>query len=827
MFSSDKGDAYAMKRHTTSKKGRRPPAYSPESTIPLIAWTAVIIFFSYRTNYQINGLSQYLIIWFLGIFCILRHRHCSIQSKDRKEKAIRQLQHERDMFMRGPVMTFTWCNDKSRTMQQVSSNVQDILGYSSAELLSETVTFSSLLYTDDLDRFMAEVNRACTKQTSSFTHEPYRLVAKTGAIIWVEDHTTLVYTKDGDISHFQGYLINITKTMEIARELQESKERLELVIQGANLGTWDWNIKTGEVLFNKRWAAMLGYQLVEIEPNISSWQDRVHPDDMEKINTILTSHLNGQSHTYITEHRLRHRDGHWVWILDVGRIFNRNTKGQPLRAVGIHLDISKQKEAEQALIQAKEIAEKANQAKSSFLSNISHELRTPLNAILGYTQLYTQDKSLTRKQRDGIKTIQQSGEHLLLLINDILDLSKIEAGKIELLETEFNLSGFIHSIINIIQIRAEAKGLSFQYQPGANLPTTIRADALRLRQVLLNLLDNGIKFTNHGHCILKIQALSNQTQTLFTFSIEDSGVGIAPDMQEHIFEPFRQTGERCKHAEGSGLGLAICRKLLEQMDGTLHLTSPVNANPQQGEGGGSRFTVTLKLKTMAKEKKHSTPHKTITGFSSTDSEAKRILIVDDNKSNRTVLADTLTPLAFITSEAEDGRDIITRCQNFKPDLILMDLKMSIVDDFSATKQLKDQPELSHIPVIAITASRCTTKLNQHCLDSGFVDLITKPFSTTNLLESIARQLDLQLEYKEQHHPPAITEKIIAPPFPVLENLIVLTQAGDVQAIKTKAIEIAKMDGGKYHLFAHEIAELAEDLQLIAIEDFTLKHQGTH
>jgi len=194
---------------------------------------------------------------------------------------------------------------------------------------------------------------------------------------------------------------------------------------------------------------------------------------------------------------------------------------------------------------------------------MSHELRTPLNAILGYTQIFNADESLTLKQQSGIRTMHQSGEHLLMLINDILDLSKIEADRMELVENEFRLPGFLQGIADIIKVRSLAKGIEFCLQVDETLPLVIKADELRLRQVLLNLLSNAVKFTFKGSCTLSVLARSSSPQmTFLTFMVEDTGVGIASEMQESVFEPFKQTGERLQYSEGSGLGLAISRKLV-------------------------------------------------------------------------------------------------------------------------------------------------------------------------------------------------------------------------------------------------------------------------
>jgi PAS domain S-box-containing protein len=267
----------------------------------------------------------------------------------------------------------------------------------------------------------------------------------------------------------------------------------------------------------------------------------------------------------------------------------KNQSGE-INMIEIFRDISDQKKAEQQLITAKEEAESANLAKSIFLSNMSHELRTPLNGILGYTQIFAEDRSLSAKQQKGIQIIHQSGEHLLMLINDILDLSKIESGKMELLLSEFRLPEFLQEIENIIRVRCREKGILFFCEYADSLPVAIEADELRLRQVLLHLLSNAVKFTKQGHCTFTIDSeILDERSVRLMISITDSGPGIAAEIQEKIFEPFQQGGERLKYANGSGLGLPISRKIIELMDGTLQLSSPVNKQPENGEGAGSRF----------------------------------------------------------------------------------------------------------------------------------------------------------------------------------------------------------------------------------------------
>jgi len=640
------------------------------------------------------------------------------------------LQQKHDMFMHGPVMIFTWQNKENWPVEYVSENVGDILGFSASEFLNGSLQYLNCIHPDDLPRVRRELERHLESKDSSFVHKPYRLISRNGDPVWVLDSTSLVLNSNGDVSHFQGYLVDVTMTMLMENEIFERKKHLEMVIESARLGTWDWNIITGEAFYNERWAEIIGYTTDEIKSDISPWKNRIHPTDIAEVNEKLLEHLEGRTSVYKTEHRLKHKSGKWVWVLSAGKVLERDEKGNPLHAVGIHLDITENKEAAQTLLENKEQefkqqyvraiddiglglfvvdadyrvrdmnqtminwfgdqrgktcfeavaglkkpcsfcrlmdvveggniikyqskirdgrrfdivavpltnpegtvsmmevirditeqeeaksalittnkqleeaifvaekmaekAEEANHAKSVFLSTMGHELRTPLNAILGYTQIFSEDASLSEKVQMGVKTIQQSGEHLLLLLNDILDLSKIEAGKMKLLKTEFRFPEFLQGIMGIISLRAEEKELNCYYTAETPIPAVIETDELRLRQVILNLLSNAVKFTNSGYCALRIRSsLKGKNRASLTFTIEDTGIGVALEMQEKIFEVFQQTGQRLKYSEGYGLGLSISRKLVELMGGDLELTSPVAELSENGKNPGSRFSFTI------------------------------------------------------------------------------------------------------------------------------------------------------------------------------------------------------------------------------------------
>ena len=312
---------------------------------------------------------------------------------------------------------------------------------------------------------------------------------------------------------------------------------------------------------------MLGYEDDELAPNVDSWMKLVHPDDFSRVMSIVENYWAGDTPHYIAEHRVSCKNGSYKWILARGMAVFR--EGTPMRMIGSHTDITERKQAELELAKAKESADLANRAKSEFLANMSHELRTPLNGILGYVQILERDRNLTQKQIDGISVIKQCGNHLLNLIADILDLSKIEANKMELLEIDFHFQNFLLGVVEICKVRSEQKGITFTYLPSANLPLGICADDKRLRQVLLNLLGNAIKFTQDGGVTFKVDVISpnNDRHSVLNmynirFQIEDTGIGISPEHLENIFSPFEQVGNFQSKSEGTGLGLAISQKIV-------------------------------------------------------------------------------------------------------------------------------------------------------------------------------------------------------------------------------------------------------------------------
>lgn len=381
---------------------------------------------------------------------------------------------------------------------------------------------------------------------------------------------------------------------------------------------------------------------------------------------------------------------------------------------------------------ARHAAEAANRAKSQFLAGMSHELRTPLNAVLGYAQLLTMEGGLSARQARGLDTIHQSGEHLLALISDILDLARIEAGHTELNPAPVNLFGFLESVIDLVRVKADEKGLDLGFDAGVELPEAVLADERVLRQVLLNLLGNAIKFTDNGTVMLRACAEpKGPAQVQLRLEVEDTGVGMRPDDLERIFEPFEQVGDVQRRSGGTGLGLAITRALVNDMGGRVQVRSEL--------GRGTRFCVELPLPLAQPPQAAS---RNVPGVARYQGPLQRVLVVDDAAVNRTLMRDFLTKAGFIVAEASDGSELLAAARSFRPDLILMDSMMPSVDGVEATRRLRLDAELGAVPVIAVSAS-ASAEQRATCLRAGVNVFLAKPVSLGALRAHIGELLGLQ------------------------------------------------------------------------------------
>jgi PAS domain S-box-containing protein len=381
--------------------------------------------------------------------------------------------------------------------------------------------------------------------------------------------------------HAVGIANEITERRRAAQAMHRTSERLALAIEGSGAGLWDWRLLTGEIDYNARWAEMLGYSIDELAPLNAATRDRLcHPEDMQEANRHLRKHLAGETPFYECTMRLRHKQGHWVWVLERGRVTERDPDGQPIRMTGTHLDVTEQKLASEELRRARDAADSANRAKSRFLANMSHEIRTPMNAILGFGRLLGRDSNLGPRQLHYLDTINRSGEHLLALINEILEMSKIEAGRTQLLESDFEIHGLIRDLEGLFVLRTEEKGLFLKFEVAPDVPPCLHADGGKIRQVLLNLLGNALKFTERGG--IRVRVVSDPS-SMVCIDVIDSGCGLAAEELPGVFEAFEQT-QSGQQAGGTGLGLAISRQFARMMGGDVTVSST------PGQGSTFRFT---------------------------------------------------------------------------------------------------------------------------------------------------------------------------------------------------------------------------------------------
>ncbi|WP_207906558.1 PAS domain S-box protein [Methylomonas methanica] len=611
----------------------------------------------------------------------------------------------------------------------------------------------NVVHPDDRQRAWDAWQRA-TQQNETYFVE-CRLQRADGAYRWWLIRGVPLLNEQGEIQKWYGTCTDIHELKLSEENLKIAETRWQFALEGGNQGVWDWDLITNRVFFSRQWLAMLGFKENEISDRYEDCMERVHPDDLTMVLADLQKHQRGESAFFESEHRLLHRNGEYIWTHSRGMVVHRDANGKPLRMIGTQADISNQRSLLEELKQHRDhleimvanrtaelekamaLADAANRSKSAFLANMSHEIRTPMNAILGLTHFLKRDQP-NPTQMERINKLDVAGRHLLAIINDVLDLSKIEAGHLILENVDFPLAAVFDQVRNLIEEQALAKGLAVEIDTD-NAPLWLKGDPTRLRQALLNYAGNAVKFTDRGTVSIRGRLLREDADGLWVhFEVRDTGPGIAPEKLSALFNAFEQAdASTTRKYGGTGLGLAITRHLAKLMGG--------EAGVESQPGFGSTFWFTARLR---RGREHVTVD-TAVSRESAEAELRskhagaRLLVAEDNLINREVALELLGGLGLILDTAKDGREAVEKVRNQAFDLVLMDVQMPELDGLDATRIIRTLPGGQAIPILAMTANAFDED-RQDCLKAGMNDFVPKPVEPKILYATLAKWLSMKL-----------------------------------------------------------------------------------
>ena len=609
-----------------------------------------------------------------------------------------------------------------------------VLGYSDSPI-AKLNDFKELLpYIHPDDWTILEANLINALRANTDIDFRVRLLNSAQSTVWVNVVGHVSEDKDHSASYVSGIAFDITSHHQLEEQLKLSEERHERILTASNDGIWEWSRDRGGFHFSSRCWQQLGYEAeddfyLDGRNRLSVWRGLIHDIDRERFDQALEAHLHKRE-TFDIEYRIKSKNGDYRWIRARGQAAFDST-GEPYCMSGTNMDVTDIKAAEEKVLLAKEVAEKANLAKSDFLSSMSHELRTPLNAILGYIQLLALDSNLTTAQQQNVSEIRKAGHHLLSLINDVLDLSRVESGQLTLSLEPVNLARVITDCQTMIRPLVETRNVHLHIDDTCSSGVYVNADAVRLKQALINLLNNAVKYNSDGGQVwVSVTAPSDSEVKI---EVRDTGAGIPANLQAQVFEPFNRLGAERSTVEGTGVGLVITKRLVAMMGGDISFISR--------EGQGSSFWIQLpKAKDWASLPSSDERREVKRDATLKEGGNYSVLYIEDNPSNIRLMEQVFERFPRLSLKiAKEAFYGLFAARTDVPDLIIMDINLPGMDGFEALQVLRRDPITEQIPVMALSANALNEDVAKG-LSSGFDLYLTKPLNVDELIHSLNQLL---------------------------------------------------------------------------------------
>ena len=742
---------------------------------------------------------------FLGVSRDISEHKLAEEAIQASEEKFRQIvENASDAIYRlSSTGAFTFINPAAELLLGYSIN--DIQNHYFWEIIPDS-------HKKDVISFYADMSQRQVRQS----YYEFPIILKSGAIMWVGQSVRREENAEGCVE-FLGIARDITERKQAEDALQASEEKFRQIVSNVPyaVSIMDMNLRFTYMSIGVQ--NILGYTPEEI---MALPLDRIlTPESLafagKTFQEAIEHNADGGKHRQVLILPLEYYHKNGSIITGENTVtFLRNADGTPVGILSVTGDITERKQAEAKLKEAKDAAEAANRSKSIFLANMSHEIRTPMNAILGFAQLMQRDPTLTPQLRDHLDIINRSGEHLLATINDILEMSKIEAGRSVFTSTTFDLHALLYDLERMFRLRTDTKNLRFLVEKVGHIPQWVKTDEGKLRQVLINLLGNAVKFTDDGGIVLRICGKGENADTVdIQFEIEDTGPGMGDDEINHLFQAFEQTRSGIKSG-GTGLGLALSQGFVKIMGGTISVISTL--------GKGSIFRFNIPVQEGSEENAAKKELKRRVQCLKPGQDEIRILVVDDRETNRQLMLQLLAAVGFTANYAVNGKEAISMVSKWKPHLVLMDMAMPVMDGYEATRKIKASAHIKNIAIVAVTASAFEED-KKRILDAGADGYLSKPFKDAELFETIRRLTGAEYLYEETStlkvpetaYDTALMCKTIAglPPY-IVNQMQAAVESADLDMLNDLALQLA----AEQPLLAKQIQEMAARYQYEALTE---------